>query len=320
MFPLTRRQFIAALGTLTLAPLIGWRRTAAQPDSLPIYLTFDDGIETDQAQGLSGPTLDVLDILEERGTLATFFIHGRNTGLEEGGVLARMIAAGHRVGNHLFHQGGALLADRQPPDYLARLFLDTELRIREALKPYPDALATYTAPDYQHVFRRPGGGYDSPNGNRFLMPDGGFWDDFKSDPYLAAYRDYLGWLKGVYDYSGWHVNPLPMNREINTPEEVVWWALHGPFGVDIYRHPDPDKYPGATTQAALDGLIILLHDPDLRVVAALPMLLDELDARGAVYHVLPRPMDLPNRYTVGIDRPLEIVYPPGEGPAAPEIP
>jgi hypothetical protein len=36
-----------------------------------------------------------------------------------------------------------------------------------------------------------------------------------------------------------------------------------------------------------------------------------LDERGAVYDVLPRPVDQPNHYTVGIGRPPDLVIPPG---------
>ena len=58
-------------------------------------------------------------------------------------------------------------------------------------------------------------------------------------------------------------------------------------------------------------MIILLHDPDPRVLNALPLMLAALDERGATYHVLPRPVDKPNAYTVGIGRPPDVVIPPG---------
>ena len=66
-------------------------------------------------------------------------------------------------------------------------------------------------------------------------------------------------------------------------------------------------YHALTAQAAVEGVIILLHDPDPRTATALPALLDALDTFGATYHVLPRPGDLPNRYTVGIARPEPLV-------------
>jgi peptidoglycan/xylan/chitin deacetylase (PgdA/CDA1 family) len=276
-------------------------------ESVPIYLTFDDGVETDSAEGKTGPTIDVLTMLDERDVRATFFVHGRNTGLAEGVVLARMIREGHRVGNHLFQQGGATLADQSTPLYHAKLYLDTEIRIRDALAPYPDALDVYLSPAHPRLFRRPGGGYDNPRGNLFLLPDSGYWEQFKYDPYLAAYRPMLGWLEGVYDYSGWHISPLPLWDDIADPRRVIWWAINSPAGLDAFLRPVPVGEPPATSRAARDGIIILLHDPDPRVVEALPLLLDALDERGAAYHVLPRPVDHPNSYTVGIGRPPEVV-------------
>jgi peptidoglycan/xylan/chitin deacetylase (PgdA/CDA1 family) len=307
---LTRRQFVMTAGALGVQLFASRAATgpapsaAATPSRVPIYLTFDDGVETEGARGEAGPTLDVLDLLDERGIPATFFVHGRNTSDAEGSVLARMVGAGHRVGNHLFHQGGATLDAQPPPSYLARLFLQTELRIREALAPFPDALARFLA--QPRLFRRPGGGYDSATGNLFLLAESGTWDLFRSDPALAPYRHLLGWLSGVYDYSGWHINPLPLWEHSADPARVVWRAVDGPGGLRSLLQPAPDQ-PHLVAQAALDGVIILLHDPDPRVAAALPALLDALDAFGATYGVLPRPADLPNRYTVGIARPESLV-------------
>src|SRR5690606_13985768 len=54
---------------------------------------FDDGP--------ARPTLRLLDILSERGVQATFFVLGVNVAHNDE-VLARMVAAGHEVGNHTF--------------------------------------------------------------------------------------------------------------------------------------------------------------------------------------------------------------------------
>jgi len=280
------------------------RGAVTTPSHVPVYLTFDDGVETEGAKGERGPTLDVLDLLAERGIAATFFVHGRNTGDAEGTVLARMLRAGHRIGNHLFHQGGATLDARPAPSYLARLYLDTELRIREVLAPYQEALALFLA--QPRLFRRPGGGYDSAEGNLFLLADGGYWDSFLYERELAAYRHLLDWLRDVYDYSGWHVNPLPLWEQRSDPEAVVWRAIDGPGGLRALLQPVPDK-PHLVAQCVQEGVIVLLHDPDPRVIIALPALLDALDTLGAAYHVLPRPGDLPNRYTVGIARPEPLI-------------
>lgn len=308
--PLTRRQFVTVVGALGVHWLAARSRSArargaaAMPGHVPVYLTFDDGVETEGAKGERGPTLDVLDLLAERGIVATFFVHGRNTGDAEGTVLARMLRAGHRIGNHLFHQGGATLDARPAPSYLARLYLDTELRIREVLAPYQEALALFLA--QPRLFRRPGGGYDSAEGNLFLLADGGYWDSFLYERELAAYRHLLDWLRDVYDYSGWHVNPLPLWEQRSDPEAVVWRAIDGPGGLRSLLQPVPDK-PHLVAQCVQEGVIVLLHDPDPRVIIALPALLDALDTLGAAYHVLPRPGDLPNRYTVGIARPEPLV-------------
>lgn len=317
---LSRRQLIAAAGAwalgralrLDVSPLE--RALAKSPltlESVPIYLTFDDGVETELAEGKTGATIDVLNHLDQRGIQATFFLHGRNTGVAEGGVVARMIRAGHRIGNHSFQQGGVTVVDQPSPMFMASQYLDTEIRIREVLAAYPDELDFYLSSDHPHLFRRPGGGYDHASGNLFLLPDSGYWESFKYDAYLAPYGLQLEWLNGVYDYSGWHINPLPMWASVETPEEVVWWAINAPNGLDTFLHPMPDDQPEATSSAALEGVIILLHDPDARVVNALPLLLDALDERGAVYHVLPRPIDAPNHYTVGIGRPPDVVIPAG---------
>ena len=70
---LTRRQFIAAAGVWALARAAGIkparleRALAASPvtlDSVPIYLTFDDGVETELAEGKTGLTIDVLNLLD----------------------------------------------------------------------------------------------------------------------------------------------------------------------------------------------------------------------------------------------------------------
>ncbi len=313
---LTRRRFVQLLTIWAFARSAGvptkrLDAVLARADEtltrVPIYLTFDDGIETELAEGKAGTTLDVLDVLDARGVPATFFLHGLNTGMAEGRVLARMLRAGHRIGNHLFSQGGQTLSDNPTPSFTAASYLDTEVRIREALAPYPNELALYTGSEHPHMFRRPGGGYDHPDGNLFLLPESGYWEIFKYDRLLARHRSRLHWLEGVYDYSGWHVTVAPLWMNETDPEILVRWAIRGARGVDEYLTPD-QEHPEWTSQASLDGLVLLLHDPDPRIPQALPLLLDELDSRGASFHVLPRPADKPNSYTIGIARPIEVVH------------
>ena len=63
-----------------------------------IYLTFDCGYE-------NGNTEPILDALKKHDVKATFFVVGNflETSPE---IVKRMIAEGHTVGNHAYHQGG----------------------------------------------------------------------------------------------------------------------------------------------------------------------------------------------------------------------
>ncbi len=311
---LTCRCLLALSAALSLE-MVGVRQRrplirAAAPVTVPVYLTFDDGVETNDAKGQQGPTLDVLNILDARGIRATFFVHGRNIGPAEGKVLARMVRNGHHLGNHLVQQGGVTLAETSRPSYMARMFLETELRIRQLLARFPDALARYEA--QSHLFRRPGGGYDSAEGNLFLLPGSGYWRLFEYDRELAAYREQLPWLSDVYDYSGWHIAAPPLTETSSHPARLVWWLMDGPGGFRSFIQPDPAR-PELTTQEALDGLIVLLHDPDPRVAAALPAFLDALQPFNVVFRPLPRPCDQPNRYTVGVGGPAHPVLASADG-------
>lgn len=308
---LPRRRLLAlgaALGLELVTNRLQHRLAQARvADTVPVYLTFDDGVETDGGKGRRGPTLDILDILDARGIPATFFVHGRNVGHAEGNVLARMIRKGHRTGNHLAQQGGVTLQAPCHPAYMARMFLETEQRIRQALTPFPDALTRYEA--QPRLFRRPGGGYDSAAGNLFLLPEAGYWRAFQYDRELSAYRHLLHWLEGVYDYSGWHLAVPPLQQISVDPTRLVERAVDGPGGIRSFIQPVADR-PELTTQEAVDGLVILLHDPDPRVAALLPGLLDALEPFRVTYHALPRPCDRPNQYTVGVGCPSHLVLVP----------
>lgn len=58
-----------------------------------IALTFDDGPDE--------KTPEILDLLDEHGALATFFVLGRQVEGREG-ILRRAVDAGHELGNHSF--------------------------------------------------------------------------------------------------------------------------------------------------------------------------------------------------------------------------
>lgn len=58
-----------------------------------IAFTFDDGPKTDTTNA-------ILDILEENGAKATFFVQGVNIGAKTEPVLKRMVSLGCQIGNH----------------------------------------------------------------------------------------------------------------------------------------------------------------------------------------------------------------------------
>lgn len=76
---------------------VTWRRDASVlHDGKPVvYLTFDDG-------PIPEATPAILDILKQYGIRATFFVVGDNI-QKYPHIYARVLAEGHRVGNHTFH-------------------------------------------------------------------------------------------------------------------------------------------------------------------------------------------------------------------------
>ncbi|MCC7446420.1 MAG: polysaccharide deacetylase family protein [Anaerolineae bacterium] len=293
-----RRTFLkaAVLGAgLTL--FNPWPRPAtAGAVPFTVYLTFDDGPTT--FPDLTGPTTNVLNTLKSEGVPATFFLHGRAINKWEGPILARMIAEGHTVGNHLWRQGGNTVKDLTPWPLLAQQFIITEQHIRSMLQAADEAAYnTYLA--QPKLFRRPGGN----NGlTAFLDPK--HFESLSHATYLQSYKDQLDWLKNVYDYSGWHINGGDgiTNRKIqpDTVEKMVPWILNGGFG---YQGLDNYLCTGKPARRSVEvegGLIILLHDADKVTGDALPQVIRELRNRGAVFRALPRPQDKPNTRTVGI--------------------
>jgi peptidoglycan/xylan/chitin deacetylase (PgdA/CDA1 family) len=63
------------------------------PDKPMVALTFDDGPRTDT-------TNEILDILEENGAKATFFVVGDNLGSKTEATVKRMASLGCEIGNH----------------------------------------------------------------------------------------------------------------------------------------------------------------------------------------------------------------------------
>lgn len=68
------------------------------PDKKIIALTFDDGPSTDETNGTS----DLLDILEQYDSRATFFCVGNNINEKSAPLLKRMVSLGCEIGNHSY--------------------------------------------------------------------------------------------------------------------------------------------------------------------------------------------------------------------------
>jgi delta-lactam-biosynthetic de-N-acetylase len=100
-----------------------------------IALTFDDGPHPEY-------TPQILDILEEYGVKATFFVVGENAS-QHPDLVRRAIEAGHEIGNHTWsHKGMKSLSEKQISD--------------EITKTHDFLKSTF---DYSPVlFRPPGGG------------------------------------------------------------------------------------------------------------------------------------------------------------------
>ncbi|MCE7947080.1 MAG: twin-arginine translocation signal domain-containing protein [Chloroflexi bacterium CFX4] len=290
-----RRAFLkaAALGAAALT-----LRQPVHAENVPfrMYLTFDDG-PTTNPDG-SGATTTILDILKQESVRATFFLHGIAINDWEGGILARIIQDGHAIGNHLWRQGGNTVEDESPMALLAQQYILCERRVRSILEAAnPDAYAKYLA--QPRLFRRPGGN----NGlNSFL--DLKNFTLLENAPFLRGYRSEVAWLKGVYDYSGWHLtngDSVPQRALYPVDEAAMLdWVIRGRGayqGVESYLCTGNPPRRAAEVR---DGLILLMHDAAPLTQATLPAIIKELRQRGATFHTLPRPIDQPNAPTVGI--------------------
>lgn len=86
-----------------------------------VALTFDDGPSPDWTPG-------ILDILKEKGAKATFFIIGEN-GESNPGLLKRIVAEGHEIGNHTFTHPNLA----ETPQRVTQIELNATQRLVEAL-------------------------------------------------------------------------------------------------------------------------------------------------------------------------------------------
>ncbi len=126
-------QHIAVIPTPYIVKRAGSDSTRDQSEPKKVALTFDDGPD-----GAWTPA--ILDTLRAHHAPATFFVIGENV-LVHPGIVRRMWAEGHEIGNHTFtHPNLALV-----PTYVTRLELDATERLLEALI---DHRSAYFRPPY----------------------------------------------------------------------------------------------------------------------------------------------------------------------------
>ncbi len=126
-------QRIAVIPTPYIVTREGSDSTRDLSDPKKIALTFDDGPD-----GTWTPA--ILDTLKAHHATATFFVIGQNA-LVHPGIVRRLWAEGHEIGNHTFtHPNLALV-----PTYITRLELDATERLLEALI---DHRSAYFRPPY----------------------------------------------------------------------------------------------------------------------------------------------------------------------------
>ena len=113
------RQIITSQTYTDIPTSYVMRRTGSVPGK--VALTFDDGPSPDW-------TPSILDILKEKGVKATFFIIGEN-GESNPGLLKRIVAEGHEIGNHTFTHPNLA----ETPQRVTQIELNATQRLVEAL-------------------------------------------------------------------------------------------------------------------------------------------------------------------------------------------
>ncbi len=303
MQPMQRRTFLQ-LATLSASALFSgahWlTASAAAPTPFPVYLTFEGGPIS--KSDLSGATTDLLDILKKYKAVATFFASGRDLHSWDGALLSRILSEGHAIGNRLWQAQGNTSADQSAPSLLAEQYLKTEKKLRALIQQTSqDAATAYDA--QVKLYRRPGG--DNALA-AFLDPAN--YEGLTHEPFLKNYVENIGWLKAVYDYSGWHVSagvePAKVNGKArSTPYALTRRIVTGSKsaqGAAMFLCVSTNK---KRASEAARGLVIQLFENDKLTVGALPQMLLQLRAKGAEFHVLARPDDKMNTLTIGVEDP-----------------
>jgi peptidoglycan/xylan/chitin deacetylase (PgdA/CDA1 family) len=284
-----RRVFLKTLTIASIGSLIARTPVSAAP-AWDCYLTFDAGFSTNE-QLTTGSTLEVLETLKEYTVPATFFPNGRNLNTWEGSVLTRILLEGHALGNRLWQETGNLVADSPATTLLAAQFFKAEKKIRAMIQSTNQQAADLYRKQPK-LYRRPGG---DDQFAAFLDPAN--YVTLTREPYLKPYADVIDWLKEVYDYSGWHVgvgvakafSSYGLTRQIVSGTKEL-------RGVEELLCVNK-----LITVQAKQGIIIQLRDGDKLTPESLPQIILQLKAKGAIFKTLPRPIDKPNSFTIGVE-------------------
>ena len=295
MYRRTFLQLSAALGLGSL--FVGFDHllgsTIGAP--FPVYFTFEGGPSI-KADG-TGSTIDVLNVLAKYQVPATFFVTGRNLHDQHNALLARMLGVGHAIGNRLWQETGNAASDQSTPSLLAEQFLKTEKRIRGLIQTSnADAAAAY---DKQpKLYRRPGG--DSVLATPLDLVN---FAQLTHEPYLKNYADTLNWLKTVFDYSGWHISAgdsQPSSKKLSS-QALARRVVNGEKGA---QGASAFLCVTANQKRATEigqGLIVQLFDNDKLTADSIASLIIQLRVKGAQFFALPRPVDAPNTFVLGVE-------------------
>lgn len=290
---LNRREFLsvaARLSAIGAGAALFPGHASAKPEAWPAYLTFDGGFNV--KENLTGPSIQVLDVLRDLAAPATFFVNGNKLNTWEGPVLVRAIQEGHAIGNRLWQESGNTAAELPAATLLAVQFFKAEKKIRQLLQSTNQEAAQMYLKQ-PRLYRRPGGDTQLAT---FLDP--ARFLDLTREPYLKPYVDTIEWIKDVYDYSGWHIGlPAKAYSAYGLMRQITAGSKDGQ-GAEAFL-----CVVGGKTRAAqlAQGLIIQLRDSDALTADALPQIILRLRARGAEFHALPRPGDKPNTFLLGVE-------------------
>jgi peptidoglycan/xylan/chitin deacetylase (PgdA/CDA1 family) len=185
-------------------------------------------------------------------------------------LVQRILREGHAIGNHLWQQEGLTNASGETEAQLQASWQKTEDEILRALG--PDLGKLYLAQPVR-LIRQPGGA-----AHPFPVPEG-----------VQAIT--YNWHVSSGDSAPW--NPGP-----NDPPERPWNYVYGNVVLSWFQ---PHRYYSVYDYG--DGCIILMHDVAPVLPVALPYIIEDLQANGASFGVLPRPGDQPGTMPVLISAP-----------------